>query len=120
VTTGAFGAFSAISIYRGNEKFFDSIVMPLVHTLNPETSHKIAIIASKYGLFSRSSYDDPVTLVRYSLVSQVYSFIILVMIYVNEIIYTLQINFNILDSIILAITYLLLTLLVKCVRGSGD
>jgi hypothetical protein len=42
------------------------------------------------------------------------------MIYVNEIIYTLQINFNILDSIILAITYLLFTLLVKCVRGSGD
>jgi hypothetical protein len=67
VTTGAFGAFSAISIYRGNEKFFDNIVMPLMHTLNPETSHKIAIIASKYGLFSRSSYKDPVTLVRYSL-----------------------------------------------------
>jgi hypothetical protein len=39
-------------------------------------------------------------------------------IYVNEIIYILQINFNILDSIILAMTYLLFTLLVKCVRGS--
>lgn len=69
VTTSAFGAFSAISIYRGNEKFFDSFVMPVVHTLNPETSHRIAIIASKYGLLSRSSYEDPVTLVRYSLVS---------------------------------------------------
>jgi dihydroorotate dehydrogenase len=69
VTTSAFGAFSAISIYKGNEKFFDSIVMPVVHTLNPETSHKIAIVASKYGLFSRSSYEDPVTLVRHSLVS---------------------------------------------------
>jgi hypothetical protein len=69
VTTSAFGAFSAISIYKGNEKFFDSIVMPVVHTLNPETSHRIAIIASKYGLFSRSSYEDPVTLVRYSLAS---------------------------------------------------
>lgn len=68
MTTSAFGAFSAISIYKGNEKFFDSIVMPVVHTLNPETSHRIAIIASKYGLFSRSSYEDPVTLVRYSLV----------------------------------------------------
>jgi len=62
VTTSAFGAFSAISIYKGNEKFFDSFVMPVVHTLNPETSHRIAIIASKYGLFSRSSYEDPVTL----------------------------------------------------------
>ena len=69
MTTSAFGAFSAISIYKGNEKYFDSIVMPVVHTLNPETSHRIAIIASKYGLFSRSSYEDPVTLVRYSLVS---------------------------------------------------
>jgi dihydroorotate dehydrogenase len=69
VTAGAFGAFSAISMYKGNEKFFDSILMPLMHRLNPETSHKIAIIASKYGLFSRSSYEDPVTLVRYSLVS---------------------------------------------------
>jgi dihydroorotate dehydrogenase len=64
VTTGAFGAFSAISIYKGNEKFFDSILMPLIHTLNPETSHNVAVIASKYGLFPRSSYEDPVTLVR--------------------------------------------------------
>jgi dihydroorotate dehydrogenase len=71
VTAGAFGAFSTISIYRGNEKFFDNILMPLVHTLNPETSHKVAIIALKYGLFPRSTYKDPVTLVRYS---QVLSF----------------------------------------------
>lgn len=62
VTAGAFGAFSAISIYKENEKFFDSILMPLVHTLNPETSHKVAIIASKYGLFPKSSYEDPATL----------------------------------------------------------
>lgn len=66
MTTGAFGAFSVVSIYKGNEKFFDSILMPLVHTLNPETSHKVAIIASKYGLFPKSSYEDPATLVRYS------------------------------------------------------
>lgn len=69
VTAGAFGAFSAVSIYKENEKFFDSILMPLVHTLNPETSHKVAIIASKYGLFPKSSYEDPATLVRYSSVS---------------------------------------------------
>jgi hypothetical protein len=66
VTTGAFGAFSAISIYRGNETFFDNILMPLVHILNPETSHKVAISALKYGLFPRSSCKDPVTLVSYS------------------------------------------------------
>jgi dihydroorotate dehydrogenase len=69
VTAGAFGAFSAFSIYKENEKFFDSILMPVVHTLNPETSHKVAIIASKYGLFPKSSYEDPETLVRYSSVS---------------------------------------------------
>ncbi|XP_021924037.1 uncharacterized protein LOC110831885 isoform X4 [Zootermopsis nevadensis] len=62
VTTGAFGAFSAISIYKGNEIFFDNILMPLVHTLNPETSHKVAIITSKYGFFPRSCYEDPLTL----------------------------------------------------------
>lgn len=66
MTSGAFGAFSAISFYKGNEKFFDNILMPLVHTLNPETSHKVAIIASKSGLFPRISYKDPATLVRYS------------------------------------------------------
>jgi dihydroorotate dehydrogenase len=65
VTASAFGAFSVVSIYKENEKFFDNILMPLVHTLNPETSHKLAIIASKYGLFPKSSYEDPTTLVRY-------------------------------------------------------
>lgn len=66
MTTGAFGAFSAVSIYKGNEIFFDNILMPLVHTLNPETSHKVAIITSKYGFFPRSCYEDPLTLVRFS------------------------------------------------------
>ena len=67
VTSGAFATFSAISLYRGDEKYYDNILMPLVHKLNPETSHNIAILASKYGLIPRSRYEDPVTLVRFRL-----------------------------------------------------
>ncbi|KAJ9593214.1 hypothetical protein L9F63_015239, partial [Diploptera punctata] len=62
VTSAAFGAFSAISIYKGDEKYYDNILMPLVHKLNPETSHNIAILASKYGIIPKSRFEDPTTL----------------------------------------------------------
>lgn len=62
VTSGAFGTFSAVSIYKGDEKFYDNFLMPLIHKLNPETSHNVAILASKYGLIPRSQYEDPVSL----------------------------------------------------------
>ncbi|XP_069702613.1 dihydroorotate dehydrogenase (quinone), mitochondrial isoform X2 [Periplaneta americana] len=62
ITAGAFGTFSALSLYKGNEKYFDNILMPMLHILNPETSHKFAITASKYGFYPRSTFKDPDTL----------------------------------------------------------
>ena len=69
VTAGAFGTFSTISIYRGDEKYYDNFLMPLIHKLNPETSHNVAVLASKYGLIPRTQYEDPMTLVRICLIS---------------------------------------------------
>ncbi|XP_065341134.1 dihydroorotate dehydrogenase (quinone), mitochondrial isoform X1 [Cloeon dipterum] len=62
VTGGGFGAFSAISIYNEDEKFYDNIFMPLVQRLDPETSHNFAIFACKYKLFPKSKFQDPESL----------------------------------------------------------
>ncbi|KAK8747330.1 hypothetical protein OTU49_016753, partial [Cherax quadricarinatus] len=43
-------AFGGISIYFKNEKFYDSLVMPMLHKLEPETAHNVAVMAAKYNL----------------------------------------------------------------------
>lgn len=59
--------FGAICIYKGNEKFYRNVVMPVVHLLDGETSHKLGIIAGKYRLYPKSSFVDPDILVRFFL-----------------------------------------------------
>ena len=59
VTGGATLLFGGISLYQGNEKFYDQIAMPLVRLLDPEVSHRIAILAAKYGLFPKQKTPDP-------------------------------------------------------------
>lgn len=63
VACGAVGAFGALSIYKENEQFYDDFLMPMVHMLNPETSHNVAIMACKYKLFPKSKFKDPSSLV---------------------------------------------------------
>lgn len=62
--SGGVGVFSALNIYQENERFYEQILLPLTHVLSPETSHNIAIVASKYGLIPRSRYKDTDTLVN--------------------------------------------------------
>ncbi|XP_030753109.1 dihydroorotate dehydrogenase (quinone), mitochondrial isoform X2 [Sitophilus oryzae] len=62
VTVGAIGAFSGICIYKGDEKFYKNFVMPVIHLLDPEQAHKLAVITSQYRLTPVSKYKDPNTL----------------------------------------------------------
>ncbi|XP_039287959.1 dihydroorotate dehydrogenase (quinone), mitochondrial-like [Nilaparvata lugens] len=62
VCTGGFTAFSAVSIYKGNEKYYENVLLPLVHKLDPELSHKLAVFVSKYQLLPQSKYKDPAEL----------------------------------------------------------
>lgn len=63
VCSGGSLVFGAYNLYRGNEKFYDTVVVPLSHLLNPETAHNIAVQAAKYGLIPPSQFKDPESLV---------------------------------------------------------
>ncbi|EEB15538.1 Dihydroorotate dehydrogenase, putative [Pediculus humanus corporis] len=62
VSCGGFGCYSALSIYKENEKFYDYCLMPLIHKLDPETSHKFALTISKFKLVPKTLFKDPETL----------------------------------------------------------
>lgn len=64
VTVSGLGVYTAVSIYRGNEKFYKNNVMPLVHLLDAEQAHRLAIWASKYRLLPKNQLPDPEILVR--------------------------------------------------------
>ncbi|GJQ74403.1 hypothetical protein Trydic_g21274 [Trypoxylus dichotomus] len=59
VTIGGFGVYTAASIYKGNQTFYKNYIMPVIHLLDPEKAHKLAIVAGKYRLLPKSSYSDP-------------------------------------------------------------
>lgn len=63
MSAGGFGAFSALSIYKEDEQFYDNILMPLTRALDAETSHNYAIAACKFKLFPKSRFRDPESLV---------------------------------------------------------
>ncbi|XP_054271811.1 dihydroorotate dehydrogenase (quinone), mitochondrial-like [Macrosteles quadrilineatus] len=58
VFSGGIGLFSAYNIYNENEKFYEAIVLPAVHKLNPETAHNLGVITSKYKLLPKTKYVD--------------------------------------------------------------
>ncbi|RZF37905.1 hypothetical protein LSTR_LSTR005405 [Laodelphax striatellus] len=62
VSSGGFSAFSAVSIYKGSEKYYENVLQPIVQKLDPELSHKLAVFVSKYQLIPQSKYKDPVDL----------------------------------------------------------
>ncbi|XP_065082345.1 dihydroorotate dehydrogenase (quinone), mitochondrial [Ochlerotatus camptorhynchus] len=53
--------FSAICLYKGNEKFYESVFMPFVRLIPPETAHQLAVFGVKMDLV-RPNYQDPETL----------------------------------------------------------
>jgi dihydroorotate dehydrogenase len=50
--------FAGISIYRGDEKFYNNIFMPAFRMMDPETAHRIAVLACKYKLVPSPRFAD--------------------------------------------------------------
>ncbi|XP_077259547.1 dihydroorotate dehydrogenase 2 [Temnothorax americanus] len=59
VTSSAVALFGGISLYRGNERFYSDVAVPLVQLIDPETAHKLAVKALKYGLVPKKGTEDP-------------------------------------------------------------
>lgn len=59
VTSGATVIFAGISLYQGNEKFYNNICMPMIRLVDPETAHRVAIVAAKFGLVPTQKQADP-------------------------------------------------------------
>ncbi|XP_052866373.1 dihydroorotate dehydrogenase (quinone), mitochondrial [Anopheles cruzii] len=49
--------FSAFSLCRGDEKFYNNLFMPVVRLIPPETAHDLAVLAVKWKLFRPPSHD---------------------------------------------------------------
>ncbi|KAK6184610.1 hypothetical protein SNE40_007049 [Patella caerulea] len=51
--------FFGFSLYRGDAKFYENMVMPAMRLLDAETAHNLAIKMAKYKLVPRQSLADP-------------------------------------------------------------
>lgn len=58
VSTLAVTVFSGISLYKGNERFYEDIFMPIVRMVPPELAHRLAVLGLKMEVI-RPSYKDP-------------------------------------------------------------
>ncbi|XP_044737804.1 dihydroorotate dehydrogenase (quinone), mitochondrial [Chrysoperla carnea] len=60
MTLGGGVVFTALNIYKGSEKFYDDVLIPLTHSiLGPEKAHEAVVFINKYRLLPRSHYKDP-------------------------------------------------------------
>ncbi|KAK4887520.1 hypothetical protein RN001_003791 [Aquatica leii] len=55
----SYGTFAVVSVYKGNERFYKEVIMPLVHRLDPERAHELAIFMAKYRFVPKNIYEDP-------------------------------------------------------------
>ncbi|XP_035782215.1 dihydroorotate dehydrogenase (quinone), mitochondrial-like [Anopheles albimanus] len=57
VTGMGAAVFSAYSLCRGDEKFYNNVFMPVVRLIPPETAHDLAVLAVKWKLFRPPTAD---------------------------------------------------------------
>lgn len=69
VSTCAAGFVVAVNIAKGNERFYDNVLMPVVRQLPPEFSHQLAVFACKHRLFPVQRQPDPASLVSRKVVN---------------------------------------------------
>ncbi|KAK3772990.1 hypothetical protein RRG08_036324 [Elysia crispata] len=62
IVNGGVLLFAGINLYKGSEKFYDDIVMPIFQLFSPETSHNISIKLAKYKIVPRPQKPDPPSL----------------------------------------------------------
>ncbi|XP_055608249.1 dihydroorotate dehydrogenase (quinone), mitochondrial-like [Uranotaenia lowii] len=61
VTSLGVAAFSTFCLCKGNEKFYETVFMPAVRLIPPETAHQLAVLGIGLGVV-RPNYRDPETL----------------------------------------------------------
>uniref|UniRef100_T1JEY4 Dihydroorotate dehydrogenase (quinone), mitochondrial n=1 Tax=Strigamia maritima TaxID=126957 RepID=T1JEY4_STRMM len=59
VSCGTYATYCAVSFYTSEPKFYKNVIMPLVHKLDPETSHLLAVQVLKKQLISTPGFVDP-------------------------------------------------------------
>ncbi|KAF5308294.1 hypothetical protein FQR65_LT06287 [Abscondita terminalis] len=59
LTVASYGTFAAVSIYKGSDRFYKDIIMPVVHKLDPERAHEFAVFMAKHRLIPKNTYEDP-------------------------------------------------------------
>lgn len=65
ITAGGSVAFTAISIFQGNERFYKEIAMPTLHLVfSAETSQTLGLLAAKWSLIPKCKIEDGPILVR--------------------------------------------------------
>jgi len=62
VLSGGVLTFLGISIYRGDEKFYEELAMPAARWLDADTAHKLSIKLAKYKLIPKPRVADPPSL----------------------------------------------------------
>ncbi|KAG5875262.1 hypothetical protein JTB14_033470 [Gonioctena quinquepunctata] len=58
LTAGGCGTFAALSLCNSEQSFYKNFVMPVVHKIDPEKAHRLAVLASKYRVIPKSKYGD--------------------------------------------------------------
>jgi dihydroorotate dehydrogenase len=58
VTSSGIAIFVGISLYQGNEKFYNNVAMPLIYLIDPEFSHRLAVATIKLGLVPSQKISD--------------------------------------------------------------
>ena len=66
IGVGGSASFVGVSLWNGNERFYRDYVMPFAYALDPEISHRLAVLAMKYCLIGRPKQKDPESLVSVS------------------------------------------------------
>lgn len=59
IALGGSAFCAGVLLYRGDEKFYENVAMPLTRMLDPEWSHQLAIIATKWGVVPKQQIVDP-------------------------------------------------------------
>lgn len=58
VTSTGVIVFAGICMYKGDERFYNEVAMPLTRYLDPELAHNFGITAFKWGLMPKQSAED--------------------------------------------------------------
>ena len=62
ITTSGAIFYAGICLYKGDEKFYNHVAMPLSRYLDPEWAHKIGITALKWRFMPKERVEDPTIL----------------------------------------------------------